>query len=256
MDFSNFIQKICKEGSQIALKHFGKHDLNIKEKDYQSDIVTEADLAVNKYLVDTIRDVYPDHGFITEEMPAEKINAEYVWVIDPIDGTRNFATGSPYWLVMIALLHNGEVKYSTLSVPSIGSYYFAQKGKGAFHNNERIYCTTTEELDHSYGVGGTNVHQPLIAKLFKALAGAPERHIWMNGYGSSGMCAVHAAHGIRDWVIQSPPGVWDSAPGALLMKEAGCDVRNGNGKKWQFGDTSFIAANPKLLPKVLDFLGE
>lgn len=254
MEYAEFIQELCKGGSKIALEHFGKKGLSVESKKHQSDIVTEADLAVNKYLVDTIRAKYPDHGFITEEMPEENADAEYVWVIDPIDGTRNFATGSPYWLVMIALLHNGEVEYSALSVPVLGSYYFAQKGKGAFHNNEPIHCTTTEELDHSYGVGGTNVHQPLIAKLFNAIADAPERHIWMNGYGSSGMCAVHAAHGIRDWVIQSPPGVWDTAPGALLMQEAGCEVRNENGEPWKFGDKAYIAANPTLVSKLYDFL--
>ena len=226
-------------------------------KHNKADVVTAADLLVNKYLVAEIKKKYPTHGIISEEMGQEKTGAQYVWVIDPLDGTRNFATRVPMWGTMVGLTYRGQMILSAIYEPNLDEFLFAEKGKGTYLNNKRAHCSKTREVAFSYGVGSSTFAASDF-KWLKPIAREAERRggfgIWMNDLGSMATAVAFVASGRRDWKISEGSGIWDYAPPALVMSEAGCKISRFNGQPWQFGDREIVAANPILHNKLIKLI--
>jgi myo-inositol-1(or 4)-monophosphatase len=245
-----FIKKITKKAGAAALKKFGK--IGVKyTKENPGDVVTEGDLIANKIIVDAIKKEYPDHGIISEEMPAYQKDAEYIWMIDPIDGTRNFATGTPTFAVMIAVAKKGKLQYSTVFNPATNDFFFAKNGGGAYHNGVRIHCGRASKLAYSFGcfaAGWTGDKLPTLKGIIKATKRHP---IWMSTFGCTGISGCYVADGRRDWYVGTGNTIWDFAPPALILTEAGAKITNLKGEPWQFHHTEFITANPKLHPQIL-----
>src|SRR3989338_779233 len=130
-----FLKKIIVEAGQIAIKFYDRGNVTVATKSYERDFVTEADIAVNDFLVDAIRKEYPDHQITSEELE-EPINkgAPYEWVIDPIDGTSNFVDGIPLWGVIIALIQDWLQRLGGFYPPYCRDLHFAKKGAGALLN--------------------------------------------------------------------------------------------------------------------------
>ncbi len=253
------IQDIAREAGKITMQYFRKADLQQKGKTSKSDIVTEADLAADAYVKQEIQKYFPEHGIISEELDDYQTDAEYVWTIDPVDGTRNFASGFPLFAVMLATVRNGEVILSAVYQPFFDVMYFAKKGEGAFKNGKNITCSTTDEHSFAYGCLGTNLNQPEIASAWKKLINQDDRDgLWVNALGCAGFVQPMTADGTRDWVYQVAGGIWDVAPGYLLLKEAGCTVTHVDGTPWKFaqGVKDILAANPKLHPQIVHILAK
>ncbi len=253
-----FLKQKIKEAGALAKQYF---DAGVKHtvKSNLGDLLTDADIAVSEFLVSEIHAKYPDHHIKSEEME-EDINpgAEYEWVIDPVDGTRNFAMGISIWCQIVAVLKNGEPYMAAVYNPNADELFFAKVGEGAYMNDKKISVNNTEILDHAYayiarvpeitGPYGTKVEE--FRKAFVRMI--EESNIWVHQYGTM-LATCYLAMGGVDFWLQNAGLDHDFLAPYLICKEAGATITDADGNPWQRGRQDMIIANPKLHPKVMEF---
>lgn len=145
MQYRLFIHNVLQDASQIALEYFGKVSAIQKGND-NNQVLTKADLEVGSFIVDQIKKDFPKHNIIDEEAGVIDQKADYTWVIDPIDGTNNFANGVPQFGIMIGLLHNDVPLAGGISLPYFSKILSSEKNEGAFCNGDAIHVTKETEL--------------------------------------------------------------------------------------------------------------
>ena len=248
-----FIQDVTR-GAGAILKEKFTQTKNITEKNGASDVVTDADLAANNYIINAIKEKYPTHGIISEESAADLGDSEYTWIIDPLDGTFNFASDLPLFLVMIALVKNEVVELAALYNPILEELFYAKKGNGAFLNGQKISCSKREELNHASVALGVRFDSTSVGLIQKLVDLGKTNTFFANFYSSSGYASVLAACARRDYYLNPGNPVWDLAAASLLLSESGCTITNIQGAPWTLQDKTMLAANPVLHTKVLQFL--
>jgi myo-inositol-1(or 4)-monophosphatase len=242
-----FIRDITKEAGKKALQMFRKTGADHFKSDNIMDVVTKADVASEQILIHRIRAKFPQHGIIAEESGSVRENAEYVWILDPIDGTYNFSTAVPLWSVLVALAYKKEVVMSAVYIPTTDEFFFAKKGKGAFLNGKKVRCSRTAGWARSVGGGPSHLgKRNSLSFLRQLLADVGGENAILQNLGGTGISAAYVACGRRDWYAGFSAQVWDYAANALLLQEAGCKVTGPGGKPWKLDDKGLIAANPKL----------
>ena len=248
-----FIKDITKKAGRAILKKFGKIGVKYTKRD-AADVVTEADLISNSIIVNAIKKNYPSHGIISEESGDHQKDSEYVWIIDPLDGTRNFSRRTPLFAVQICLVKKGKVEIATIYNPYTEELFFAQRGRGAFLNGTKIHCSNHKTWKDSWGVGSANISKKSISFLGKILSHSENDPCWISALGSVGVSAMYVADGRRDWQISGNGQLWDYAPLALVLQEAGCKVTNFKGKPWSLEDRELVAANKHLHAELIKIL--
>lgn len=249
------IKQLAVRAGALTAKKFGKVGVKYTKANI-ADVVTEADLMANKIIVDGIKKRYPGHDIISEELPPAARSSPYVWIIDPLDGTRNFVTRMPLFCTMIGFAKNNVVQLAAIYDPIHKNLYFAQKGRGAFLNGKRIHCSATKAWHQSFGSSTANWSKR-VPRVMKRLAAAAEKEsFWMSSLGSGGITMTSVASGKRDWACSLGHFVWDYAAPFLILKEAGCAVTDAHGKPWKLGSDGMIAGNPYLQPKILKLVRE
>jgi len=239
----SFIKSIVKKAGDAVQKRLGKEGVHYAKSQRLYDVVTKSDLLSEKIIMDAIVKKYPEHGIISEESGNMNDGAEYVWVIDPIDGTKNYACGMSMYGVMICLVRRGEVILSSIYLPSVKELYFAKKGKGAYLNGKRIHCSPDRNAMRSYGVGSSNLHSRNAKFLKNLINEGKDGEIHFGTFGSMAVNTVYAASGRRHWLVALAGSIWDFAPAYLILKEAGCKVTDTKGSPWKFGMLEMVAAN-------------
>src|SRR3979409_2307677 len=142
------------EAAAGVLRHYFNGSFKITNKEGINNPVTEADLASEKIIFETIKADFPDHFILSEEAGEIKMDSEYKWIIDPIDGTVNFANGIPICCVSIAVEHNGQMIMGAVYNPNMNEFYFAQRGYGATLNEKKIKVSDKTEVIKSCLVTG------------------------------------------------------------------------------------------------------
>ncbi|OGY60372.1 MAG: hypothetical protein A3B23_01625 [Candidatus Colwellbacteria bacterium RIFCSPLOWO2_01_FULL_48_10] len=249
-----FLQETIRTAGKIALKKFGKVGVKYT-KSSPTDVVTEADLAVDDFIVCTIKKKYPSHGIISEENGEHQSGAEYVWIIDPIDGTRNFSKAAPLFAVMIGLARNGKMELGAVYDPSMDELVLARRGKGTFLNGQRVRGSDCKKWAESWGSLTSRFSDNGRKIIAQFMDHKPREPFWANSFGCIGINAIYLASGRRDWCVSSGSCLWDYAAVSIILKEAGYRVTNFKGKEWSFGDKELLAANKYLYPKLLKILG-
>ena len=138
-----FIINTVKEAGKIAMDYLGNAKISMKKP---KDFVTEADIAVEKFIVSKIKETYPNHNIIGEEEDYEKTNSDFTWYIDPIDGTANYAHADIHFAISVGIKKGNEIEYGIVYLPMINELYFAQKNQGAFLNGEKIQVSKIDNL--------------------------------------------------------------------------------------------------------------
>lgn len=245
-----FIRSLAREGGDVAWKYFGKAHAEYTKSKHPTDVVTKADFACERILRSRIKKQYPRHGIIGEEYAETNPDAEYTWIIDPIDGTLNFSTSVPMFCTMVALARKGEVILSAIYIPLTKELFFAKKGGGAYCNGKRIRTSAMTNWKQSLGCGPATLRSKALTFLKKFFAGAEKGQFTLHIYGTIAS-ACYVASGRRDWFVSFSGKVWDYAPAYLLMKEAGCAATDAKGRSWKLGVNELIAANPRLHKELL-----
>lgn len=245
-----FVKKTIKQAGSAIMKFYGSRDIE-HHKETRRDIVTKADLASQKIIVEGIRKNYPGHGIISEESESFQSKAEYIWYIDPLDGTRNFASNVPLFGINMGLARNSKLILGAIYLPSTKEFCFAKKNCGVYLNDKRIRCSNQSEWELSYGIVSTHSYKLKYKKFFSGLAKISSGKAWINAIASPAVSAVFMADGRRDWYASRGNKVWDYAAPSIIMQEAGCVVTNPKGSPWKLGDDSIVVANKSLHPEFL-----
>ncbi len=247
-----FIKETIKKAGVEVLKLFGSREI-VGTKDTVVDIVTEADLLSQKIISEAIKNTYPKHGIISEEAEEYNKDAEYVWYIDPLDGTKNFASHVPLWGINVALAHNGKVINAAIYLPVTDELCYAEEGKGSYLNGSEMHCSTKMTWDGVYGIG-TIRPTPQLAAFSLKIAEVSKNTAWINAIASPAVSAVYMADGRRDFYISSGKNSWDFSAPWLICKEAGCVIKNFSGQDWNPGDKGIAISNSSLFPELFEIV--
>lgn len=238
-----------REAEKVILDHY-KTDIKFTEKPDMSP-VTVADKKAEEIIRAIITKHFPDHGFIGEEFGDEKENAEFKWIIDPIDGTKNYIKGIPFFSTLIALVKDGETIMGLSHAPVLRETIYAVKGEGAYMNDKKIIVSDVKDISDAFiQHGGINYFSKngKMTSLEKLALEA-----WrIRSMGDSYMYTL-LAQGSCDAVIEAKIHYWDIAPFVLIIEEAGGITSDIDGNKIDQNSTSFLACNKYLHPKVLKY---
>jgi len=228
--------------------------LNIKSKNY-NDFVSEVDVAAERVIIDTLKDAYPNHGFLGEESGSSENQSDFIWIIDPLDGTTNFLHNFPQYCVSIALQHKGEITQAVIYEPNRNDLYTATKGRGAFLNDKRIRVSKCDKLQQS--LIGTGFpfrdfkHLDTYLAMFKSML---QKTSGIRRPGSAALDLAYVANGSLDAFWEIGLSSWDIAAGALLVQEAGGIISNLNGKEGWLESGNILAASPKIYDAMVETL--
>ena len=247
--------EVARQVGQILLEEFRKpQEISFKGL---RDIVTETDLAAQAKAVEIIRSRYPDHDIWAEEVSQTPDGAsDYCWVVDPLDGTTNYSRGFPCFSVSIALSHRGELILGVVYDPLRDQLFRAQRGQGAYLNDDRIQVNTAERLiDAVIGLDWAH-EQELRCQMGQLVARvAPEvRTLRSTGSAALGLCSVAA--GWTDAYFHLSLKPWDVAAGSVIIQEAGGAVSDLAGLPWHPDSGNCLASNALIHDTMLNLLTE
>jgi myo-inositol-1(or 4)-monophosphatase len=243
------------EAGAAEMQRFFNGTFRISNKEGMNNLVTEADHAAEKVIIATIKESFPNHEILSEEIGAIGQGQEYKWIIDPIDGTVNFANGIPICCVSIGVEYNGEMILGAVYNPNMNEFYFAQKGMGASLNNKKINVSTKSEVISSCLVTGfpyTYLDQPngplqVFEKLIRK--GIPVRRL-----GSAAIDLCWVAAGRFDGFYEHKLQPWDSAAGFLIVQEAGGKVTDFEGNDYSPYQPHILATNGNIHDELLKYV--
>ena len=256
MELNNYLtegKSALKQVSSIFNKNFGQA-INVRHKDDdRGNIVTDIDLLIEKTVVEYLHSKFPTHQFIGEEFTSEdKSKTEFVWYIDPIDGTTNYVRGLPECCISLALWQSGQPLVALVFDPIRNVLYSAVTGNGSFRNDSKVKASDIQKLSDSIGaIGWRNKDQGL--RLIQKIMPSSKK---VRVFGSIALQLCYVGDGSLDYVAATSAKVWDVAAGILIVKEAGAKLTNWNNDL--FGDQSdnLISANPTLHEEILGLLKE
>jgi len=249
------IIEILKESalkSGIVLKSYFRKSLEIKFKG-KNNLVTEADKISEEKLVNFISKNFPDFGIIAEEGHSINNNSPYQFLIDPLDGTTNFAHKYPFYSVSIGLLKKGIPILGIVYAPHFEEMFYAGKGLGAYLNGKQISVSKTKSVKDSLLVTGFAYQLEKYDNLeyFKKII---KKARGVRRDGSAALDFSYVACGRFDgfWELGLHP--WDQAAGAIILNEAGGKITKFSENKWSPYDTELIASNSKIHDELMNIL--
>jgi myo-inositol-1(or 4)-monophosphatase len=208
--------------------------------------VTEADLLSEKTIVGMISESYPGHRIVGEEGGDRKTDSEFTWWIDPLDGTTNFAHGYPHYCVSIALARREEAIVGVVYDPLRDELFHAERGRGAFLNDERIGVSRVSDPSRSLLATGFPYDLSRRPQAVARMAAFLSVVQGVRRDGSAALNLAYVAAGRLDgfWEIGLNP--WDTAAGAVIAEEAGARVSDFSGRRYHFSRKDVVAAPPAL----------
>ena len=258
MDYFDVAVLAAKEAGKIHKKYF-ESDMEVKMKSSTFDLVTVADVESEEKIVSVIKEHFSEHNFLAEEGKYENTDSQYKWIIDPLDGTNNFASRLPIFCSSIALAKNDELILGVIYDVTRDELFTAQKGKGAFLNGKKISVSARDTLEQSLII--TGFYYDRGKDMLDTLANIKEffqkRIMGLRRLGSAALdlCYVACGRVSGFWEFELSP--WDFAAGALIIEEAGGIITDRENKKVDINKKSFIvASNAKIHDSMLSVLKE
>ena len=221
------------------------------------DLVTETDLAVEKFLKDELGRLLPEATFLAEESSGSETLSDLTWVIDPLDGTTNFAHGLPFVATSIGLWQKDRIALAVINCPFLGECFSARLGGGAFCNGAAIQVSGADSLERSLVATGfpyifENRHELLMARLDRVLPRAQG----VRRCGAAAIDLAFVAAGRFDAYYEGWLAPWDSAAGWLLVEEAGGKVSDLSGGAYHLRSQHILATNGLVHKTFTDLLGD
>lgn len=253
-EYQSFLENalaMAEKAGDIHMKYFRTHNLQQSTKLNDSDVVTIADKESEAAILNYIHEHFPDHGIISEESGRDHEEKDWRWVIDPLDGTTNFANGLPPFCVSIALEHNKKAVIGVVYAPYLKECFYAAKGFGAWLNGLPIHCSDKEELSKAVVATGMpydrndNPDNNLveISRMVFNVRG-------IRRMGSAALDLCYTAAGFLDAYWELNLNRWDVAAGQLIATEAGAMIESIRTSR----NHSILASNPHLLAPMRQIL--
>jgi myo-inositol-1(or 4)-monophosphatase len=244
-------------GGDILMRYF-RDGVQMRDKSQSGgktyDLVSDADLESEKAIGDYLASKFPDHEMLGEEDLSGNIDAEHLWIIDPLDGTNNFAHQLPQFAVSIAYLHRGQAMAGAVWNPARDEMFTAIRGSGAFMNGRRVSVCDSESLGNTLvGCGFYYDRGNMMRKTLAAIEeffGHDIHGIRRFGGAALDLCQVGCGQFGGYFEYKLSP--WDFAAGALFVEEAGGKISDGKGNQLPLETTSIVASNGKLHDVMID----
>ena len=247
------LEPIIREAGSIALSHFNNlQQLKISKKSPR-DFVTEADIAVESFLKDTLTQQYPQFGFWGEES-GQSENQSSRWVVDPIDGTHSFSKGQYFWAISVALEVDRDIVLGVVYAPALNDYYCAEKSKGAWKNGHPISVSDELSLANSMvATGFACIRSYKEENNLQRFCRIAEQTTGQRRFGSAALDLCLVADGQVDAFWEQELNLYDIAAGALIAAEAGATITDFKGNKGIFPQ-QILATNGKILGQLLPLM--
>ncbi len=249
------IKAARRAGSIINRASLGGSAIEVRSK-HANDFVTQVDRAAEEAIIEIVRRAHPEHAILAEESgdsPGD--NAEYRWVIDPLDGTTNFIHGFPQYGVSIAVQHRGTTAHAVVYDPSKNELFTASKGRGAFVNDRRMRVSKCVKLkDALVGTGFPFKELARIDLYMRQLRTLMGGCAGVRRAGAAALDLAYVAAGRLDAFWEMGLSPWDMAAGALLIQEAGGLVGDLAGESNYLESGDIAAGTPKVFPQLLEAL--
>ncbi|HUO81715.1 MAG TPA: inositol monophosphatase family protein [Gammaproteobacteria bacterium] len=254
----NIAVRAARRAGDIIVRHLGRlESLEVASKS-RNEFVTQVDRLAEQDIVQTIRHSYPDHGILAEEGGRhDGRDSEFLWIIDPLDGTTNFIHGFPVFSVSVALQHRGRLEHGVIYDPLRQELFTASRGEGAQLDGRRIRVSRTERMERALIGTGFPYRSKgqWVDQYFDMLRAVMDLAAGVRRPGSAALDLACVAAGRFDgfWEFGLQP--WDIAAGVLLIREAGGLVGGLTGAD-DFHDTgNIVAGNPKIYAALLETIG-
>lgn len=208
------------------------------------DLVTGTDIAVEEFLRERLGKLLPGSSFLAEESSPKSGFTDNTWIIDPVDGTTNFAHGLPFVGTSIGLWRDGDVVLGVVNAPLLGECFTAVKGRGAYRNGERLHVSATGDLEHSLvATGFPYDREKELPGLLRRLGRVLKRARCVRRYGAASLDLAYVAAGHYDAYYERRLNPWDVAAGWLLIREAGGMVSRTDGSPYAPWHHDILATN-------------
>ncbi|MBX9937525.1 MAG: inositol monophosphatase [Burkholderiaceae bacterium] len=224
-----------------------------------NDFVTEVDHASEQAIIETLLTAYPGHGILAEESGSQygAKDSEFVWIIDPLDGTTNFIHGFPVYAVSIALSVRGKIEQAVVYDPSRNDLFTATKGRGAYLNERRIRVSKRTQLKDSLVSTGFPFRPgDNFQNYMRMMADVMPRTAGLRRPGAAALDLAYIAAGYCDGFFESGLSIWDVAAGSLLVTEAGGLIGNFTGEADFLDQGECLAGNPRIYGQLVSILGK
>ncbi|SRR5579883_295859 len=256
-DYLSLAIEVAREAGDYAYR-VNTNELKIASKSNEMDLVTEVDGRNEKMIRDTVLSKYSDHSFLGEELGASaEGEGEVRWIIDPIDGTVNFAHGLPIWCVSIGVEVNGQVECGVIYNPNLKELFTVRRGHGAFLNGKQIHVSSQTNYKQGLFVTGFpyNVHENP-DKVIEQFVGFLSKGLLIRRLGSAALDLAYVACGRFDgfWEVGLSP--WDTSAGQLMVREAGGRATHYDGSDYNIYRKSIIATSGLHHEMVMKIIAE
>ncbi len=251
---ANVAIKAAKEAGKVIRKYF-KKEFSIKKKG-KIDLVTDADIAAQKKVISVLSKTFPKDEFLAEESAKKDFVGKRVWIIDPLDGTTNFAHSFEWFATSIGLMVDNEPFVGVVFDPIRNHLYVTQKSKGAFLNGKQIFVSKNSVLIDSLIATGFPCDSGIIAQnTVKSIGNLVGECQGVRRAGSAALDLMLVARGAFDGFFEYKLFPWDVCAGVLAVREAGGKVTDFFGKESKVFDSHFVATNglvhEELLKKLI-----
>ncbi len=244
--YLNIAINAARRAGTIITRHFEQPDkLAVFEKGV-NDLVTTADRAAESAIIEIITKAYPNHGILGEESGSHPGN-EFVWVIDPIDGTMNFVHGFPQFAVSIAVKQKGHLEHGVIYDPISQDLFTASRGGGAQLNNRRIRVSNSEDLKGTLIGTDSSIPTEILKEILN-------RNADVRKIGCASLNLAYVAAGKLDGFWEAGLKEWDIAAGVLIVREAGGFVSDFNGENTFLESGKIIAGTRRVHNELLDII--
>jgi histidinol-phosphatase len=242
----------ARTGGAIALRYF-RGDVRVMQKADQTP-VTQADHEAEAAIVEHLRLAFPDVGFLGEEFGAQGPQARR-WIVDPIDGTKNFVRGIPYWATLLALEEDGDITLGVVHAPATGELYWARQGQGAWLDGVRLRVSSVDRLEDAMLVHSSlNLLRPLQGgRYWEGFVHLVDRTDRQRGFGDY-LGYTFVLRGQAELMLEADLKPWDLAPFKVLFDEAGGRFTDFSGRPTIYSGTA-LASNGRLHDEAVALLG-
>jgi len=247
------IESLARQAGQTLMQHFRQDWALLKERGTAKEVATRYDKEVDSQIIAEIKRHYPGHSLLTEESGSIQGDPDWLWIVDSLDGTGNFANFNPLFSVCIAVLHQGELVLGAVYAPAIDEFYFAEKKEGAYLNGMKIQVSDVSDLGQSYVLyceGGDRNKVRTGELLHEVYPHVTD----IRKLGSAGLETAWVATGRREAYYTTKIEPWDVAAGVLLVQEASGQVSDFQGNPWQPQTSDLLFSNGKVHEKVLGLI--
>lgn len=256
MASSNFLKvavKAARAAGKIIRQNYGKH-LNLSYKT-GSEMVTDVDVKAEEKIKVIISKYYPTHSIYAEESGYEEAGSEYLWIVDPLDGTTNYTMGNPFFNTSIALVKNGEIIMGVVYNPIMDELFHAEKDKGAYLNGNQIFVNDKSEIRKSiitFCHGSKELKSVIRAIKYYSKVKLLANHT--RQLGAAALELAYVACGRTSCFFMNNLNSYDVAAGAILVKEAGGDVTDFNDENFKINSIDILASNSAIHVQILKFI--